>query len=224
MQENDITRQALSELQTLKNTVRRTPVRSAVSTDSIDTHLLLNIAAFAVAASISAGVFIWPVDDDVRMLRSVGSERLPILGLIGGGLLGLLGLAYGTIGLQARKEKIALQDFMEKHFFYFRNLAALSDIFVKFCVTVLLVMTGQTAWIAPLFILFIGDLAFQGRLLTLPPSLSITAGLASFSLAIVAFSTGITSLFAPAVLAMVLTAASVATILNHRRRILTIAE
>ena len=215
------TQQALSDLQALKQAVLQSRNKLALTIDSVDTHLVLNLAAFTVAASVGLGVMIWPeITDDVRMLATTPEVRVPALSLVGGGMLALLSVAYGYIFMRARKEKIAFADFSDKYFTYFKNMSALSDLVVKFCATALVVLAGKPEWIAPLFVVFIGDLVFQGRLLILSPATSIGLGIASFVAAGAAFACGITTLLAPACVAVVVSGWSLANIIAFRRRVL----
>ena len=130
------TQQALSDIQVLKQAILRSKNKVALTVDSVDTHLVLNLAAFAIAASVGAGTIIWPeINDDILSLATSPEVRIPALTIVGSGLLALLSVAYGYIYLRARKEQIAFADFSDKYFSYFKNLSALSDIFVKFCAT-----------------------------------------------------------------------------------------
>ena len=219
------TQQALSDIQVLKQAILQSKNKLALTVDSVDTHLVLNLAAFAIAASVGVGVIVWPeINDDVHMLATTPEVRIPALSLIGGGLLGLLAVAYGYIFLRARKEKIAFTDFSDKYFAYFKNLSALSDVFVKFCATALLVLAGKPEWISPLFMLFIGDLVFQGRLLILSAKTSIGLGLASFVAAIAAFTLGTSTLLAPACIAVFVSTWSLLNILKFRSKLLAAQE
>ncbi|MGB9153913.1 MAG: hypothetical protein WCD70_12610 [Alphaproteobacteria bacterium] len=214
------TQQALSDIQVLKQAILRSKNKVALTVDSVDTHLVLNLAAFAIAASVGAGTIIWPeINDDILSLATSPEVRIPALTIVGSGLLALLSVAYGYIYLRARKEQIAFADFSDKYFSYFKNLSALSDIFVKFCATSLLVLAGKPEWIAPLFVLFIGDLVFQGRLLILSPVTSIAFGVTSFAAAAVIFSLGTSSLLAPACVAMLVCGWSLANICKFRSKL-----
>jgi len=219
------TQQALSDLQILKQAITQSRNKLPLTLDSVDTHLMLNIAAFTVAASVGVGVLVWPeINDDLRMLGTASDARLPALGIVGGGLLALLTVAYGYIAVRARKEKIAFADFSDKYFAYFKNLSALSDIAVKFFATALVILAGKPEWIAPLFIMFIGDLVFQGRLLVLSPKASIGLGITSFAVAITTFMLGISTLLAPACVAAGVAAVSLINITIFRNKLTSVRE
>jgi hypothetical protein len=214
------TQQALSDLQVLKQAILQSRSKVALTVESVDTHLMLNVAALAVAVSVGAGVMIWPeINDDVRSLATATEDRIPVLTIVGTGLLALLAVPYGYIYKRAKSENIAFADFNNKYFSYFKNLSALSDIVVKFCATALVVMAGKPEWLAPLFILFIGDLVFQGRLLILSPRTSIGLGIASFVAALGAFALGVTSLIAPAIVASAVCVWSLTNIVKFRHRL-----
>jgi hypothetical protein len=219
------TQQALSDLQVLKQAILHSRNKVALSIDSVDGHLVLNTAAFAIAASVGLGVLICPeINDDMRLLATSPDARIPALSVVGGGLLALLSVAYGYLYFRAGKEKIAFADFSDKYFSYFKNLSALSDILVKFFATALLVMAGKPEWIAPLFLVFIGDLVIQGRLLILSPKLSIALGIGSFAVAGATLVLGITSLLAPALVAVVVCAISLINIVTFRSKLTSAQE
>ena len=103
-----------------------------------------------------------------------------VLAVLLGGLALLLSIAIWNA---SRKSDETFADFLSRSFIYLRNVSFVSDLYSKFAFLSVAILAGRGDWVAPIFVLCIGDYLLQGRLFILPTVASLLLG---FTLLIVA--------------------------------------
>jgi hypothetical protein len=220
------TQQALSDLKVMRQAVLQSTNKLPLSADSIDTHLMMNIVALCITIALGCwdlmgmGSLMGKMTDELLSLAKFPEARPPIMGYVGAELVALVLAAQAYISFKSKHKELVIDDGSERSFVYFKNISALSDIFVKYCVTAVLVLAGKPELVAPIFVLFVGDLALQGRLLVMPSRMAGVYGAASFVVALAVYGLGISSMMWPIAVAAGACVLSLITILRFRRRIL----
>ncbi len=105
--------------------------------------------------------------------------RFGAIGIIGLLLIILCGVLYAALAVMAKREGETLEDYLARNLPYLMTVSFLSDLFVKFSAVSLLILAGRPDWVAPMFLIFIGDYLFQGRFFVLPLRVAWILGAAS---------------------------------------------
>ncbi|HQH27936.1 MAG TPA: hypothetical protein PLP17_11115 [Oligoflexia bacterium] len=105
--------------------------------------------------------------------------RFSAIGIIGLLLIFLCGVLYAALAVMAKREGEALEDYLARNLPYLMTIPFLSDLSVKFAAVSLLILAGRPDWVAPMFLIFIGDYLLQGRFFVLPLRLAWILGAAS---------------------------------------------
>ncbi len=79
-----------------------------------------------------------------------------------------LSTLYYIIWRAARHEEEDISKYIAKNFGYLKNLSLISDLLLKFTTVSLLIVSGNSQWVSPLLLLFIGDYLIQGRVFVMP--------------------------------------------------------
>ena len=113
------------------------------------------------------------------------STHDPELGFLGLGQVALTGIAlvmclYFLTWRGAYHAEQGFAEYVARNFHYLRNLSFISDLLVKFIPLSLLVLAGQSQWVAPLLSLYIADYLVQGRFFSIPTRMSLVFAVISF--------------------------------------------
>ena len=116
------------------------------------------------------------------------STHDPELGFLGLGQVALTGIAlvmclYFLTWRGAYHAEQGFAEYVARNFHYLRNLSFISDLLVKFIPLSLLVLAGQSQWVAPLLSLYIADYLVQGRFFSIPTRMSLVFAVISFIVA-----------------------------------------
>ena len=84
---------------------------------------------------------------------------------------------------------------------------------MKFVAVALVLLAGQSQWVAPLLIAFTGDYLLQGRLFTLPTKIAVALGVVCIGAALLQFLSHSDSLLIPLAVFSVISAFSVGRLL-----------
>lgn len=219
MSDNHSTQQALSDLQIMRQAMMRPRNRAPLSVDSIDTHLMLNVGALAFTLGLGIWELSGELTNDMLLTAHMAPElRLSALGLVGAVLGVLLAAAYAFIRIKSKERHISFNDYSERYFTYFKNISAVSDVVVKFIVTAMLIMAGRPELVAPVFVLFIGDLVMQGRLHIMMPKAAGAVGGACVVASVGMAVAGVTSIMWPIAAFSAACVISIVHILRYRRQ------
>jgi len=135
---------------------------------------------------------------------------------IAGALPFLLAALYFVAWRSAKHSDRTLSEFLEKNFTYLRNMGFVSDLFVKFVMLALALVSGHGEWVPALLFLFLGDYLLQGRFFTLPLFASLFLGPLCFAAAGVMYLQSSTMLLWPLLAFCVLTTLSLIAISLRR--------
>jgi hypothetical protein len=158
---------------------------------------------FLIVGLVLAGVFLVAdlAFDAITqpLLLSVYSPELQHQGVLSIGfmLLLLVSGVYALAWTAARKQGESFDTYAVRNFFYLRNLSFLCDVLVKYAAFCLLVLAKQPQWIAPLFLVFIGDWLIQGKVFILPVNRALVLGFAAIVLGGAQFAFGIGTVIWP---------------------------
>ncbi len=213
------TQKALSDIEVLKKNLatRETP---ALGIESLDTHLMLNVGTLAICLLLAVFETMSGMATS-DLMASTTNPDLQIEGTLN--ILVILSLmvlmGYAVVFYGAARQKKTVDVFTSRYFKYFRNASALSDIFVKFCCFAFVVLAGKPEWIAPLLLLFTGDVILQGRYFILSTLTSVAFALACFITAFAMFIEGYVSVGIPLWGFALINAVSLCNILRYRKNL-----
>lgn len=128
----------------------------------------------------------------------------------------LLAALYFVAWRSALHSERTLSEFLEKNFTYLRNMGFVSDLFVKFVMLSLSLVSGHGEWVPALLFLFLGDYLLQGRFFTLPVLASLFLGPLCFVAAGVMYIQASTMLLWPLLAFCALTSLSLTAISMRR--------
>jgi hypothetical protein len=128
----------------------------------------------------------------------------------------LLAAIYFVAWRTAKHSERSLPEFLERNFQYLRNMGFVSDLFVKFLMLALALVSGHAEWVGALLFLFLGDYLLQGRFFTLPLYAALLLGPLCFACAGVMYYFSSTMLLWPLVAFCLLTSLSLLSISLRR--------
>lgn len=220
--ENETVQQALRDLQSIRSSIQRfqTQKKQDTGLSSGYISLIIQIGLF----SLSSLVLIFELLSNglnTRMLfLSQNDANLRIVGIVNLGLF-LACLCYALYFIMiraAKRENSSVEEYVAKHFFYLRNLALFSDLFLKFVIFSAFILAGKPQWISPLLLLFTADYLAQGRLFTFSVRSALLLALLCNALAFWLFYMEISQLSIPlAIFAGIAALSSVASLIRYKR-------
>lgn len=219
MENHNITQKALSDIESLKKTLTHLHRQNALGLESVDAHITLS-SLMLTASGLLTGIESLTNGITADLIASASNPALQQEGLIqvGATLAILMGGAYAYLSVTSTEQKQALDSYTGRYFSYFQRLSGCSDLFVKFAGFALVILAGRPDWVAPLLMLYIGDVVFQGRLFTLPARLSPLLGVSCFVGGIGLFITGMVSVLWPLLAFSAIAAASVVQAMSAKSR------
>ncbi|HEY8279473.1 MAG TPA: hypothetical protein VIH99_07620 [Bdellovibrionota bacterium] len=178
------------------------------------THLLLQGIGLVLALGLLAFEFV--SNQTMSWILSL-SRKDQEIGLLGLGEVALclpflVGTIYFVAWRASKHNDRDLQEFLARNFAYLRNMSFLSDLFVKFAMLSLSVLSGHGEWVPALLTLFLGDYLLQGRFFTLPLAVAYLVGPLCFAGAGVLYLHSSTQLLWPLTIFALLSAMSMVSI------------
>ena len=138
---------------------------------------------------IALGLLLYELQSGRQMTQIMMlSTRDPELGFLGLAQVALTGIAlvmclYFLTWRGAHHAEQGFAEYVARNFHYLKNLSFVSDLLVKFIPLSLLVLAGQSQWVAPLLSLYIADYLVQGRFFSIPTRMSLVLAVISFIVA-----------------------------------------
>lgn len=154
-----------------------------------------------------------------QFMESANNNELKTVGLIQVAMMiGVLcATLYFFVFRAAKRSNRDFNSYVARNFSYLKNLSFLSDLLVKFVVFSAIVIAGKPEWVAPCFMLFIGDYLIQGRFFTISLNLSLILGVISILGAAVMVWLGSTLLLWPLLTFAIATGLSFAQLIAIRK-------
>ena len=177
-------RQAIADVALLRRVLNQIEQRDTDQTPSqlfgttVNTNVLLQGGALLSALALgcvelfSKGV----VFRSLVLEKGSADLRLIGIGIVAAILVGIVTALYFVLWRAAQQRGEEFGAYIKRNFRYARHVSYLSDILMKFFAVALLLLAGQSQWIAPLLMAFTGDYLLQGRLFTLPVKLATILG------------------------------------------------
>lgn len=219
MQDTNIQR-AIQDLATIRRAIEGSGNPNAGSNTGIVRKAQLLVQGIALgAASFLLGYELLAERNMTWMLELSRLDReIAEMGLVevAISLPFLLAAIYFIAWRSAKHTERTLPEFLQRNFTYLRNLNFLSDLFVKFMVLSLAVMSGHGEWVPALLLLFTGDYLLQGRFFTLPLPVALVAGALCFAGAGTIYLMGAVHLWIPLAVWAALNLMSLATVLLRK--------
>ncbi len=172
--------QAIQDLATIRRAIENSGNENAGANSGIVRKAQFIVQGIALGASVfllgyellAAQNMTWMLELS-RLDREIAEMGLMEVAL---SLPFLLAAIYFVAWRSAKHTRRSLPEFLQRNFTYLRKLNFLSDLFVKFVVLSLAVLSGHGEWVPALLLLFTGDYLLQGRFFTLPLPVALLAG------------------------------------------------
>ena len=210
-------RQAIADVALLRRVLhqieqRRTSQESAgLFGTTLNANMLLQGGALC-AALVLAIVEIFS-DNVISRAMMLGNESLDLrlagIGIVALMLLGMITALYFVLWRAARHNGEEFGAYIARNFRYARHVSYLSDLLMKFVAVALVLLAGQSQWVAPLLMAFTGDYLLQGRLFTLPTKAAVALGAVCIGGALLQFLSHSDSLLIPLAVFSVISAFSI---------------
>ncbi len=177
-------RQAIADVALLRRVLNQIEQRDTDQTPSqlfgttVNTNMLLQGGAL-LSALVLGCVELFSKGMVFRSLvleKGSADLRLIGIGIVAAILVGIVTALYFVLWRAAQQRGEEFGAYIKRNFRYARHVSYLSDILMKFFAVALLLLAGQSQWIAPLLMAFTGDYLLQGRLFTLPVKLATILG------------------------------------------------
>jgi hypothetical protein len=182
---------------------------------TLNTNMLLQGGAFCIALALAI-VEIFS-DNVISRAMILGNESLDLrlagIGIVALMLLGMITALYFVLWRAARHNGEEFGAYIARNFRYARHVSYLSDLLMKFVAVALVLLAGQSQWVAPLLMAFTGDYLLQGRLFTLPTKAAVALGVVCIGGALLQFLGHSDSLLIPLAVFSVISAFSVGRLL-----------
>ena len=157
-------------------------------------------------------------DNVISRAMILGNESLDLrlagIGIVALMLLGMITALYFVLWRAARHNGEEFGAYIARNFRYARHVSYLSDLLMKFVAVALVLLAGQSQWVAPLLMAFTGDYLLQGRLFTLPTKAAVTLGVVCIGGALFQFLSHSDSLLIPLAVFSVISAFSVGRLIH----------
>ena len=210
-------RQAIADVALLRRVLhqieqKRTDQESAgLFGTTLNTNMLLQSGAFCIALALAI-VEIFS-DNAISRAMMLGNESLDLrlagIGIVALMLLAMITALYFVLWRAARHNSEEFGAYIARNFRYARHVSYLSDLLMKFVAVALVLLAGQSQWVAPLLMAFTGDYLLQGRLFTLPTKAAVALGVICIGCALLQFLSHSDSLLIPLAVFSVISALSV---------------
>ena len=214
-------RQAIADVALLRRVLHqieqnRTDQESAgLFGTTLNANMLLQGGALCIAL-VLAIVEIFS-DNAISRAMILGNESLDLrlagIGIVALMLLGMITALYFVLWRAARHNGEEFGAYIARNFRYARHVSYLSDLLMKFVAVALVLLAGQSQWVAPLLMAFTGDYLLQGRLFTLPTKAAVALGVVCIGGALLQFLSHSDSLLIPLAVFSVISAFSVGRLL-----------
>ena len=182
---------------------------------TLNANMLLQGGALCIALALTI-VEIFS-DNVISRAMILGNESLDLrlagIGIVALMLLGMITALYFVLWRAARQNGEEFGAYIARNFRYARHVSYLSDLLMKFVAVALVLLAGQSQWVAPLLMAFTGDYLLQGRLFTLPTKVAMALGVACIGGALLQFLSHSDSLLIPLAVFSVISAFSVGRLL-----------
>ena len=198
-------RQAIADVALLRRVLhqieqKRTDQESAgLFGTTLNANMLLQGGALCIALALAI-VEIFS-DNVISRAMILGNESLDLrlagIGIVALMLLGMITALYFVLWRAARHNGEEFGAYIARNFRYARHVSYLSDLLMKFVAVALVLLAGQSQWVAPLLMAFTGDYLLQGRLFTLPPKAAMALGVVCIGGALLQFLSHSDSLLIP---------------------------
>ena len=210
-------RQAIADVALLRRVLhqieqRRTDQESAgLFGTTLNANMLLQGGALCVALAL-ATIEIFS-DNAISRAVILGNESLDLrlagIGIVALMLLAMVTALYFVLWRAARHNGEEFGAYIARNFRYARHVSYLSDLLMKFFAVALVLLAGESEWVAPLLMAFTGDYLLQGRLFTLPTKIAVALGVVCIGGALLQFLSHSESLLIPLALFSVISVSSV---------------
>ena len=214
-------RQAIADVALLRRVLhqieqKRTDQESAgLFGTTLNANMLLQGGALCIALALAI-VEIFS-DNVISRAMILGNESLDLrlagIGIVALMLLGMITALYFVLWRAARHNGEEFGAYIARNFRYARHVSYLSDLLMKFVAVALVLLAGQSQWVAPLLMAFTGDYLLQGRLFTLPTKAAVALGAVCIGGALLQFLSHSDSLLIPLAVFSVISAFSVGRLL-----------
>ena len=178
---------------------------------TLNANMLLQGGALCVALTLAI-VEIFS-DNVISRAMMLGNESLDLrlagIGIVALMLLGMITALYFVLWRAARHNGEEFGAYIARNFRYARHVSYLSDLLMKFVAVALVLLAGQSQWVAPLLMAFTGDYLLQGRLFTLPTKIAVALGVVCIGGALLQFLSHSDSLLIPLAVFSVISAFSI---------------
>jgi hypothetical protein len=178
---------------------------------TLNANMLLQGGALCVALTLA--IIEISSDNVISRAMMLGNESLDLrhagIGIVALMLLGMITALYFVLWRAARHNGEEFGAYIARNFRYARHVSYLSDLLMKFVAVALVLLAGQSQWVAPLLMAFTGDYLLQGRLFTLPTKVAVTLGVVCIGGALLQFLSRSDSLLIPLAVFSVISAFSV---------------
>lgn len=215
MQDTNI-QQAIRDLATIRRAIESSGKPDQGANSGIVRKAQLLVQGLALAgAGLLLVLEVFTVYDMSWMLQMTKYDRdLAVMGTLEIALClpFLVAAAYFIAWRSAKHTDRTLPEFLQRNFTYLRNLNFLSDLFVKFVVLALALLSNHGEWMPALLLLFTGDYLLQGRFFTLPLPVALLTGPLCFAGAGAMYLNGSMQMWIPFAVFCTLNAMSLATV------------
>jgi len=189
MNPNQSVNNAINDLATIRRAIEKASGgNSSLPSNRIalDGGLIFQGMCLLIALALLAYEMVSGREMTQVMLLSVHDQQFGIVGLTQVGLTGvaLVMCLYFLVWRGAHHADQSFNDFVARNFHYLKNLGFVSDLVVKFVPLSLLVLAGQSQYVAPLLSLYIADALVQGRFFSVPTRLSLVFAVVSLLAAV----------------------------------------
>ena len=158
-------RQAIADVALLRRVLhqieqKRTDQESAgLFGTTLNANMLLQGGALCIALALAI-VEIFS-DNVISRAMILGNESLDLrlagIGIVALMLLGMITALYFVLWRAARHNGEEFGAYIARNFRYARHVSYLSDLLMKFVAVALVLLAGQSQWVAPLLMAFTGD-------------------------------------------------------------------
>jgi len=183
---------------------------------TLNANMLLQGGALCVALTLAI-IEIFS-DNVISRTMTLGNESLDLrlagIGIVALMLLGMITALYFVLWRAARHNGEEFGAYIARNFRYARHVSYLSDLLMKFVAVALVLLAGQSQWVAPLLMAFTGDYLLQGRLFTLPTKAAMALGVVCIGGALLQFLSHSDSLLIPLAVFSVISAFSVGRLIH----------
>ncbi len=215
-------RQAIADVALLRRVLhqieqKRTDQESAgLFGTTLNANMLLQGGALCIALALAiVEIFSNNVISRAMILGNESLDlRLAGIGIVALMLLGMITALYFVLWRAARHNSEEFGAYIARNFRYARHVSYLSDLLMKFVAVALVLLAGQSQWVAPLLMAFTGDYLLQGRLFTLPTKAAVTLGVVCIGGALLQFLSHSDSLLIPLAVFSVISAFSVGRLIH----------